>query len=133
MDSPAKDFADYLLQSDSSVNVTAFGVDVFVGLQPKTPQACVTLYNTGGWGNAPNYVYEKPTVMALVRSSTYAAGYALALAIKHRLHGKYGVVINSARYIQIMAEGDIQDLGIEQTHQCHEFSINFAAHRTTTS
>jgi hypothetical protein len=88
------------------------------------------LFNTGGWGNAPNYAYERPTIQAQVRSSSYQAGYALAQAIKNDLHGKNGVVINGARYIQILCEGDIHDLGLDPERQYYLFTVNFAVHRT---
>lgn len=130
MNSPAKDFADILSGSSCPVDVVGFGTDVFVGLQPSPPLNCVTLFNTGGWQGMPNYVYEKPTVQALVRANSYSVGYALAFAIKTFLHGLCGTVINGSRYVQILAEGEIIDLGVDDTKQHYEFAVNFAAHRT---
>jgi hypothetical protein len=128
MKSPAQDMADMMLESASPVD----GTDVFVSVQPEAPLDCITFYNTGGWGNAPNYDYARPTILALVRSSTYEAGYALALAVKSHLHGRNNVKINGARYVQILCEGDIHDLAPEPSRQHYEFSVNFATHRTTT-
>jgi hypothetical protein len=130
MNSPAKDMADLICLSSSPISVIGFGVDVFVGMLPQTPIECVTFYNTNGWSSAANYTYERPTIQALVRTSSYEAGYALAHAIKTHLHGQNGVTINNARYIQILAEGDVVDLPPEETKQHRLFSINFAAHRT---
>ena len=131
MNSPAKDMADLISLSSSPVSVIGFGVDVFVGMLPQTPIECVTFYNTTGWNSEPGYEYERPTIQAIVRANTYEAGYALAHAIKTHLHGQNGVTINNARYIQILADGDILDLPVENTKQDRLFSINFAAHRTS--
>lgn len=130
MSSPAKDLVDFILLSSSLVDVIGFGVDVFVGVQPNRPVDCVTLFNTGGWGNTPNYLYERPTVQVLVRSSDYETGYNLTESIKKCLHGKNNEEINNSRYVQIFCEGDIQDLGIDPENQTYGFSVNFATHRT---
>jgi len=110
-----------------------FGTDLFQSFMPESPNACVSVNDSGGFEPQSNYIYEKPTVQILVRGDVwgYPACYALAKSIYNVLHDLHGEVWGSTKYIGIWAQGDILSLGYDESNR-PTLSLNFRIHRTTT-
>lgn len=123
------DVKDILESSESGTGLT-FGTDLFISFEPDSPDAVVTLYDSGGW--APDaHDYQKPTIMARVRGPKggYATGYATARAVVDALHERNNETWNGTRYIGIWQEGDVLFLEYDDSRR-PVFSVNFRVHRT---
>lgn len=129
MNAPAEDIKD-ILENISALGFT-FATDLFVGEMPVTPDACVTIYDTGGYAPEVDYVYERPTIQIRVRGAKgeYQNGHGLAQDIRDALNGLTGYIVNSARYVGIWCEGDVMALGNDDNNR-PLFTVNFRLHRT---
>ena len=127
MNPPSEDIKDMLVDA----GIGTFGADLFISQMPDTPNACVGLYDTGGYQPEANYVYDRPTVMARIRGDIggYINAYGKAEDIKGELHGLTNETWNSTRYVQILCQSDIMFLGYDDNNR-PLLSINFAIHRT---
>lgn len=131
MSSPAGLIKDMLV----TAGVGTFGTDLFVGIQPATPDACVTLFDSGGRNPDPKHAHDEPSVQAMVRSAVddYEGGWAKAQAVKDALLG--APVTGDVR--GVLMRGDVNHLGRDDQAR-HEWSLNFrlsvvpatAGHRT---
>lgn len=132
MNAPSVDIAN--IMADESALGLAIGTDLFVSEMPATPDACVAVYDTGGYNPQPNYDYQRPTVQVRVRGAkgAYVTMHALAQLIRDLLNGSHDVTESGARYIGMWAEGDVLFLGYDDNHR-PQASINFRLHRTTAS
>ena len=103
MNSPAVDIAQYISNSGSSYLGLELATDLFVSKMPDSPDACVTLYDTGGIAPQSNYAYYRPTVMAHMRGAQggYQAAYAVGLEILEFIRSIQNETINGTRYIQV--------------------------------
>lgn len=78
------------------------GTDIFLGLLPDTPAACVAVFETGGIG--PEYTMsgespiETPTVQLLARAASYAAARLKANQAFRVLSGLRTRTINNVTY-----------------------------------
>lgn len=126
MKSPSKDIALILVDE----GVGTIGTDIYVSEQPKLPDECVSLFDTGGFPPVPNYRYDLPTIQIIVRGirGQYLTAYNTADNIKAILNGKYGITKNSTRYVGIWAMGDIMSLGKDDNGR-PLLSVNFRIHR----
>lgn len=120
MSSPAFSVAEYLDDETSLV----LGTTLFVGKEPPKPDACVTVYDTGGNNPIDNMETavesRQPTVQIRIRATTYASGYALAETISQKmalLLGKEGIK-EAAQRADILAIGNDEN-------QRQLFTINF--------
>ena len=130
MNSPAVDIANILASSAFSYGVV--GTDLFVSREPLEPVNCTTIYDTGGYEpESADVVYDRPTIMARVRNSSYASGYAKAQAIKTALHKANQITEGGTRYIALWAQSDILFIGYDDSNRAL-FTINFRIHRTNT-
>jgi len=118
-------------QNQSSVGIGTFATDLFISKEPDSPDACVTIFDTGGQDPEAHHTYDYPTVQVKIRGDKqgYAAAFAKAQEVKEALHGLTNETWNSTRYIQIMCEGDIIFVGYDGK-QRPELTINFLIHRT---
>ena len=126
MNSPAYDIAQILDSSPFSLG--DYGVDLFASRMPETPNACVSIYDTGGFEPESGYAYGKPTVMVKIRNPSYQAGYAKADAIKNALHNLTEQVQSSVRYVAIWCMGDINSVGVDDNNRSI-LTVNFRIHR----
>jgi len=93
-----------LVDSGAALGLTAIGTDVFISKMPPSPDACVTLYDTGGIeGDGYPEAATHPMVTVHVRGDVagYQAAYALALAIRTYLYGLGEVTTGDYRYFRI--------------------------------
>lgn len=132
MNAPAQDIAEILIDAGIS-GITAIKTDIFIGMEPAEPDACVTVYDTGGFPPEVNYVYLKPTVQVRIRGAkgAYQLAYTKAESIRDELHAKALTTKNSTNYIAIWAMSDILFIGFEDGKPI--FTVNFRIHRSTTS
>lgn len=130
MKPPSEDIKDYLV-GISSLALTS-GTDLFIHLLPDTPNNCVCVYDTGGFDSEAAMTYQRPTVQIKVRGEkgTYDSTHEQAQGIRDELHTLHNETINSTRYIQVLQQGDIIDLGDDEKNR-PVISMNFAIHRTT--
>lgn len=128
MNAPSEDVKD-ILDGISSLALT-FKTDLFTVEMPGTPDECVCIYDSGGFDPQPNDL-ERPTVQIKVRGTKngYSAAYSLAKSIRSELHEYANQTVNSTRYIQIYAQGDILYLG-KDDNQRPLLSMNFRIDRT---
>jgi hypothetical protein len=133
MNSPAHDLKDLLEASSAGTGLT-FGTDLFVGHEPDGADVAdkvVTLYDSSGGQPDTKRTLTNPTVQVRVRGDVfgYQAGYTLAETVFNTLHAVVDTTVNSTRYIQIIALGDIFFLGFDDNKR-PMWSFNFSILRT---
>jgi hypothetical protein len=129
MNPPSEDMKD-VLEAETALALT-FGDDLHIGQMPESPDACVCIYDTGGYPAELDYMYERPTFQVRVRGAKggYRAAQVLAQAIRDTLHGVHNLTLNAARYILIAIESDVGSIGADELHRPN-FTVNFRIHRT---
>ena len=120
-----------LLEADSSLELE-LGVNLFVGMEPPTPDDCVTLYDTGGRGPQltfnRNEHYYHGRFQVRIRSKSYLIGMNLAQTLMDYLHGRGHEEINSTDYNLIQAGSAPAFIGRDANHRLL-FVVNFEVQR----
>lgn len=126
MDSPAKDISDRL----EDLSIGTAGTNIFVSEEPVSPNDCVTIYDTGGSGEAAFADIElyQPTIQVRVRNISYAAGYAKQEQIRDALIIPVTFTINSTVYLGIWLQSDIISLG-RDTNNRYILTANYRIER----
>ena len=126
MNAPSQDIKDILVAD----GIGTFGTDLFVSKQPSTPDAVVTVYDTGGFAPEGTTSDHYPTVQVLIRGdqNSYRTTYTKAENVRDSLHRLHDETWNSTKYIAIWAMSDIIFVGYDENER-PEFSINFRMHR----
>lgn len=93
------DIALYLQQQ----GVGTVGADIFKGQMPVAPDNCIALFEYAGEPPDLHWPGEYPSLQAMVRNKSYAAGREKIEQIKDALHGLSETVINGHRYLLIQA------------------------------
>ncbi|MCM8901325.1 minor capsid protein [Caldicoprobacter algeriensis] len=93
------DIALYLQQQ----GVGVIGTDIFKGQMPAAPDNCIALFEYAGEPPDLHWPGEYPSLQAMVRNKSYAAGREKIEQIKDALHGLSETVINGHRYLLIQA------------------------------
>lgn len=110
MNSPAEDVKDMLDDTSTGAAVGTFATDLFCHRQPDAPDACLTIYDTGGYPPDPDAALglEYPTIQVRARGPKGGASAARAKLVEARaaLHGSHEVTWNGARYLWIFAQGE---------------------------
>ncbi len=130
MNPPSEDIADVLVLSSSALSLT-LGTDLFVGEEPHNPDNCVTVFDSPGAAPEPGYVLLYPGVQIRVRGAAiggYKTAYTLAESIRNVLHALSPQTVNSTKYINVLAEGDILYIGQDKSKR-PRFTINFSIMR----
>lgn len=128
---PASEDIKDMLEAKSSFGLT-FAVNLFIGKEPPSPDAVVTLFDIGG--GAPMLTFDRndklynPTLNIRIRNNNYLTGWGLANDIKEYLHGKSHEDWNSTRYelIRCIVEPSLMDWD-EQNRV--RFTVNFEMFR----
>lgn len=129
MNSPAVDIATILVLSSSAASLTE-GVDLFISKEPTTPNATVTIFDTGGFEPASSTERNDfPTIQVRVRSTTYVLAYEKMELIKSVLHKFTSQNIGGTVYQGIWASSDIISLGYDGNDR-PTLTLNFRIHRT---
>jgi len=128
MNPPSEDIVEILEQS--SVGIGTFATDLFLHQMPDTPDACISVHDTGGFDPEP-HDYNKPTVQVRVRGDKmgYLDAWNQAEDIKDALHELTNETFGGTRYIQIMMQGDILDIGDDEKGR-PVLTLNFLVHRS---
>lgn len=127
MNSPAVDIATIL----ETYSIGTIGDDIHISALPDKPDACISVYDTGGFAPQSSYKYDYPTVQVRIRGTIggYVTGYSKAESIKNLLHDLHGQSWGVSWYIGVWAMSDILFLGHDDKNR-PEFSVNFRIHRT---
>ena len=132
MNPPSEDIKDILI--DSSVALGEFaatsGWSINISKMPDSPDTCIGIYDQPGLASEPKITYDRPGLQIIVRGAknAYLAGYSKAKDIMRALHGRNNESWNDTRYLQILAESDIIQMGRDDNDR-PLFSINFLIHR----
>ena len=115
----------------SSVSLGTFATDIFIGHMPDSPDACVTIYDTGGTNPQSGYEYHYPTVNIKVRGAVwdYTGAYSKAYSVYESLHDVTNETWNSTKYHGIWAMSDPFFLEYDEKMR-PLFTINFITHRS---
>ncbi len=131
MNSPAEDISAILALSSSATGLSE-GTDLFISREPATPDAVITVIDTGGGEPDPTAeTYEYPTVQVRSRGvpiTGYADAYSQLDTIKGVLHKFSRTVVNSTTYVAIWASSDIISLGYDSQER-PVLTLNFRIHR----
>ncbi|MCL5045573.1 MAG: minor capsid protein, partial [Actinobacteria bacterium] len=100
------------------------GTDIFQSQLPAAPDACVALYETGGFPPELHAAVDHPTFQVLCRAKDYAAARAKAEAVYAALHGLTETVLGGRRYLLIAAMQTPTGIGRDDNGRA-EVSCNF--------
>ena len=120
-----------MLAAESTLALTG-GTDLFIGEEPKTPDDCVTIYDTPSLppdlqlDGSARYYYS--SVQIRIRNLDYVPGITLARNIMETLHGRAGETWGGALYTVIMAMGEPALLARDDNERLI-FTINFNMQR----
>lgn len=94
----SEDIKDILVAEDG----LTFGTDLFIGLEPTSPNNCTTIYDTYGYSPSLNLVNNevvyRPSIQIRVRNNSYLTGWAVLKGIVDVLHGKSHETWNGSVY-----------------------------------
>lgn len=112
MNSPAADVMQYL--SDNTVGTIGgtSGWSLNTSKEPATPDNCVTLYDTGGFGADYDVNLYQPTIQIRIRGVGYQAVYEKANEIEALLIAPTSFTKNS-RYVGAWNPGGFESLGYD--------------------
>ena len=107
------------------------GTNLFTGLMPDSPDACVAVYNRGGDAPETTNKIKNPQIRINVRGRLpdYESTWNWANRIFELLDGMTNATVGGSRYIQIRARGDIYDKNRDQNGRII-FELNFRVMRT---
>lgn len=96
MNSPAFDVATLL----QTAGVGTLGANIFIGKQPDTPNACITLFDVGGPSPNPVWGRDSSEYSVLIRGdrNDYNGAHTKAIEVKNALLGLPNQVIGDAIY-----------------------------------
>jgi len=121
-----------MLEDPSSLGLT-FGTNLFIGSEPASPDATVTIFDTPSFpplqvlDAVPSYF--RSSCQIRVRDIDYPTGMALARSIMESLHTRAGETWNGTKYMDILATGEPQFLDIDKNKR-PRFIINFNCQRS---
>jgi len=113
-------------------SVGTVAVDIFIGLMPNTPDACVALFE--GPGQVPLEVMqsnsatlERPTVQVMVRGSRadYPGTRTKIVDVRDVLCGITDETLSGVRFLRVMSEGSMTPLGVDDNDR-PQFAMTFS-------
>ena len=106
-------------------NETGAGGTIFIGFQPATPDAIITLYPSGGFSSSAKLGYDNPSFKVRVRGTTdIRTADSKAQAIYNALHGLGMLTLPDGTYLLTCTGFPPGSMGIDSNGR-HEYSINF--------
>ncbi len=115
-----------------SASVGTAAVDIFIGLMPAAPDACVALFE--GPGQVPLEVFqsntatlERPTVQVMVRGARadYAGARTKIVDVRDVLCGITDETISGVRFLRVTNEGSVTPLGVDDNDR-PQFALTFS-------
>lgn len=126
MSSPAHDIALHLAANGIGI----FGADLFVGEEPTSPDACVTVYDYAGDGQDTDELDDQPRFQVRVRNPSYADAYAQQESIKALITQPLtGIESATSLYPLIALAIDIASIGRDGNRR-HILVASYRARRT---
>lgn len=129
MNAPSTDIKD-ILEAESSLGL-AFGTDLFIGMEPNSPDQCVTIFDTMGRQTGLSMdqeLYDYPSVQIRVRDNSYISGWNLIESIRTTLHGRGQETWNGTLYSIIYCASGPAMLDTDQQSRVR-FIVNFNIQR----
>lgn len=116
------DVATYLATN----GVGTVGTDLFKGYLPESPNACVSVLDTGGSQPDPDIPTKEPTFQIMIRSTNYSTGRSKLDTIRSLLHQEDNIELVSGQtyFYFILAISEGGHLGRDDNGR-DLFSINF--------
>jgi len=109
-----------------------FATNLFVGKEPDSPDACVTIYDTGGFPPQLTLTkgedYYRSSFQVRVRDRVYLDAWEMANDIKVLLHGKSHETWNGTSYEVLVCTGEPTMIGYDLSNRVL-FTVNFTAQR----
>lgn len=111
MGAPSIDVKDILVGTtitSSFASTADWGV--YISQEPDQPSRSVTLYDSGGAGDAnPKFLLEEPTIQIRIRGNPddYTAAYDKANDIRDTLLGRGSTTVNGTLYVGFWQQSDI--------------------------
>jgi len=122
---------DDIAQHLHNQGVGSLGTNLFKSYTPESPDACVTVLDTGGVEPDRDLPTEDPTFQVFIRSSSYAAGKTKLDAVRTALHQQentqLGLGSSASYFYYIFAIAEGGHLGRDDVGR-DIFSINFRCH-----
>lgn len=95
MNPPSEDIKDYIEANTSHV----FNADLFVSVEPDSPNETLTLYDYAGSDSDPKFNIEYSQIQFRSRAATYKRAYEIVSEIKVLLEGlRADQTLNGSRY-----------------------------------
>lgn len=126
MKAPSVDIKDILIADTTLV----FGTDLFIAVEPDSPDNIVTIYDSGG--SPPDFIrYRRPTVQIRCRNTDYSSGWNQINNVVNTLEAVASRTVgaDSTYHTTWWLESDI--IFLEQDDQDrYLFSANLQGHRS---
>jgi hypothetical protein len=109
------------------------GTDIFSGIIPDSPDACVSLMEYGGVSpvhalGGGNAKFERPRVQVVARATTYSAARTKIEAVYKLLHKVTNTTLSSVRYLMIEAAQSPFFLERDSNNRV-TLAVNFQVHK----
>ena len=130
MSSPAADIAGLL----QTAGVGTIGTTIFIGRQPDSPDACITVFDIGGTSPNPVYGRDEPEYSILVRGvlNDYSGGYDKATEAKNALLGLSNQTVGDAIYALFYMRTDTTFISYDSNNRPN-FSSNWRCNKDYTT
>jgi len=117
-----EEIADYLVTK----GIGTKGTDIFLATQPTTPDACVTILDTGGFAPDNELPIKEPTIQIITRGSDndYETAKQKALDIYEELHKLSNVTLTTSYVYLIEALQEPTSIGRDEADR-FEISCNY--------
>lgn len=129
MNAPSVDLKDHL---ESAGLGLVFITNLFVGEEPDSPDNCVTIFDTPGFGRQMTMQkgeeYHRPSVQIRVRNNGYQAAYSILADIVTELHALNHQTINGTIYEVIKCVTEPAPFGKDENGR-HWWIANFDIQR----
>lgn len=130
MNPASVDIKDYLLTT--GIDLT-FATNLFIGMEPESPDDCATIFDTPGFGRDkfydPTQQYHRPSIQVRVRNRSYTAGWGIIHSITEIIHNQT-MVINGVYYSAMFCSIEPALLDYDENNR-PRFVVTFDLQRST--
>lgn len=101
--------------------------NIFIENLPPSPDSCIMIRSTGGYGTEGKDKYDSPTIQIIKRDSSLQTAYDASKSIYNKLHGFHHktFVVNGIWVLNCLGiQSEPAYLGQDENSR-HEYSINF--------
>lgn len=121
---------DEVAQHLHNNSIGSLGTSLFKSYMPESPDACISVLDTGGLEPSIDIPVTNPTFQVFIRSTTYSAGRNQLDSVRSVLHKQMNtqLVPNGIYFYYIFAISDGGHIGRDDNGR-DMFSINFRCKR----